>query len=80
MLPAGKKAALAWLANPEAWATFRKQLEAWVALLATHIRAGDFPLAPRSEHCTDTCSFGPVCRIAQSRNTGKVFELELPVV
>ena len=80
MLPAGKKAAQSWLANPEKWAKFREQLEGWVATLAGHIRAGDFPLAPRSEHCTDTCAFGPVCRIAQSRNTGKVFPLALPVL
>ena len=41
---------------------------------------GDFPLAPRSDHCTDTCGFGPVCRIAQTRNTGKVFPLALPAL
>ncbi len=80
MLPAGKRATLSWLADPGKWATFRGQLEKWVAELVTHIRAGDFPLAPRSEHCTETCAFGPVCRIAQSRNTGKVFPLELPVL
>ncbi|MDB5312447.1 MAG: hypothetical protein JWO38_6649 [Gemmataceae bacterium] len=80
MLPAGKRALLTWLSDPGRWVTFREQLEAWVAQLVGHIRAGDFPLAPRSEHCTDTCRFGPVCRIAQSRNTGKVFPLALPVV
>jgi len=78
MLPARK--AESWLADAERWPKFRAQLEAWVATLATHIRAGDFPLAPRSPTCTDTCAFGCVCRIAQSRNTGKVFALELPVV
>jgi ATP-dependent helicase/DNAse subunit B len=78
MLPSGRKQLLAWFADPARWPKFRSQLEAWVATLATHVRAGDFPLAPRSDHCTDTCPFGPVCRIAQSRNTGKVFPLGLP--
>jgi len=80
MLPSGraKNAGLAWLADADAWPVFRGQLEAWVARLVSHIRAGDFPLAPRSENCTETCDFGRVCRIAQSRNTGKVFALDLP--
>src|SRR5262249_3532886 len=80
MLPAGKRAAQAWRADPAKWPKFREQLETWVATLVARIRAGDFPLAPRSEHCTDTCEFGPVCRIAQSRNTEKVLPLALPVV
>ena len=79
VLPAGRNSALAWVADAEAWPRFSKQLEDWVARIVAHIRAGDFPLAPRSETCTDTCAFGSVCRIAQSRSTGKVFELELPL-
>jgi ATP-dependent helicase/nuclease subunit B len=79
MLPSGRKA-LAWIADAEAWTRFSQQLEKWVARIVTHIRAGDFPLSPRSATCTDTCAFGSVCRIAQSRNTGKVFPLELPVL
>jgi RecB family exonuclease len=70
----------AWLADPAGWAAFRSQLEAWVATIVSHIRSGDFPLAPRSETCTDTCSFGPVCRISQARAVGKVFPIGLPVV
>jgi ATP-dependent helicase/DNAse subunit B len=80
VLPAGRNRALAWLETHEEWARFSKQLEKWIARIVTHIRGGDFPLAPRSENCTDSCSFGCVCRIAQSRNTGKVFALELPVM
>jgi ATP-dependent helicase/nuclease subunit B len=79
VLPA-KRTPQAWLSDAEAWPRFRAQLEEWVARIAAHIRAGDFPLAPRSQTCTDTCPFGCVCRIAQSRNTGKIFPLELPVV
>ena len=82
MLPSGETGdnALSWLSDPRKWERFRTQLEQWVTTLARHIRAGDFPLSPRNEYCTDTCSFGPVCRIAQSRNTGKVFPLALPIL
>ena len=69
----------AWLDDPKNWAGFREQLEAWVAQLVGRIRLAQFPLAPRSEHCTDTCSFAQMCRIAQSRSTGKEFDLRLPV-
>src|SRR5262249_39493606 len=57
MLPSGKRSLLTWLADPGRWVKFREQLEAWVVRLVGHIRTGDFPLAPRSEHCTDTCPF-----------------------
>jgi ATP-dependent helicase/DNAse subunit B len=80
MLPSGKRSVLSWFSDPAKWERFRTQLEMWVSTLVRHIRGGDFPLSPRSEFCTDTCDFGPVCRIAQSRNTGKVFPLSLPVL
>lgn len=68
----------AWLNDPEQWAVFREQLEAWVAKLVGRIRLAQFPLAPRSENCTDTCSFAQMCRVGQSRGTGKEFDLRLP--
>jgi ATP-dependent helicase/DNAse subunit B len=74
----GARSALAWLSDSEKWAKFREQLEHWVATVVSKIRDGHFPLAPRSENCTDTCSFGQVCRINQSRNVGKVWDLSLP--
>jgi ATP-dependent helicase/nuclease subunit B len=73
-----KRDRFAWLERPENWERFSEQLQEWVAKLATQIREGRFPLAPRSEHCTDTCPYSHVCRIAQSRNTGKRFGLALP--
>jgi ATP-dependent helicase/nuclease subunit B len=76
-LPAGRSPS-AWLTSAEQWPRFRQQLEKWVATLVSHIRRGDFPLKPRSEHCTDTCPFGQVCRIAQSRSVEKDWELPLP--
>jgi hypothetical protein len=76
-LPAGRSAT-AWLTAAEHWPKFRAQLEAWVATIVGHIRRGAFPLKPRSEHCTDTCPFGQVCRIAQSRGIAKDWELPLP--
>jgi ATP-dependent helicase/nuclease subunit B len=77
--PDGKQR-FSWLDAPEQWQRFREQLEAWVAELVRNIRSGHFPLAPRSPFCTDTCHFGQVCRIAQSRRTSKVWNLPLPVL
>ena len=74
----GSRQAQSWLSDPKKWTAFRKQLEEWVAKVVERIREGQFPLAPRSDTCTDTCSFGPVCRISQSRNVGKVWELAPP--
>jgi ATP-dependent helicase/DNAse subunit B len=76
-LPAGRSAT-AWLTVAGQWPKFRAQLEAWVATLVAHIRRGEFPLKPRSEHCTDSCPYGQVCRIAQSRHVEKDWELPLP--
>ena len=67
-----------WRDDPRRWLAIREALRQWVARLATNIRRGAFPLAPRSEDCTATCPFGPVCRIGQSRSVGKVFDLPLP--
>jgi ATP-dependent helicase/nuclease subunit B len=79
-MPAGVRQRFDWLFKPENWQRFRQQLEEWVVKLVTNIRDGRFPLAPRSEYCTDTCPYGQICRISQSRNTGKVFALSLPGV
>ena len=49
-----------------------------MATVVGRIRDGHFPLAPRSDTCTDTCPFGQVCRISQSRNVGKVWDLARP--
>jgi hypothetical protein len=68
-----------WLEETRRWQAAREQLQEWVATLARHIRAGAFPLAPRSEHCTQTCPFGPVCRIGQARSAGKPGPLLLPL-
>ena len=78
VLPGSGTKTMAWLADADKWAKFRGQLEEWVATLVGRLRAGQFPLAPRSEHCTDTCPFGQVCRITQSRGVGKLWDLKLP--
>ena len=51
---------------------------AQVVQLVTNIRQGQFPLKPRSEHCTETCPFGQVCRITQARAVAKEGMLPLP--
>ena len=82
MLPAGRAKANAtnWFRDPAEWDAYRRHLETWVAQLATRIRNAEFPLAPRSVTCTDTCHFGQVCRIAQSRHVEKDWALSLPVL
>jgi hypothetical protein len=73
---------LAWLDEAEAWRKVRAQLEQWVTTLVGKIRGGEFPLKPRSEHCTQTCDFGHVCRISEVRAVveGKAWQLPLPTV
>jgi ATP-dependent helicase/nuclease subunit B len=70
----------AWFKSADEWAKVRSLLERLVADLVRHIRAGDFPLEPRSETCTETCPYSQVCRITQGRGAGKPWELALPVL
>ena len=79
MLPSYKQPT-AWYQDRKVWEAFREALESWVIALATRIRAGDFSLAPRSDDCTATCPYGPVCRIGPSRQVAKDFGLPLPMV
>jgi ATP-dependent helicase/DNAse subunit B len=73
---------LAWFEETGAWRKVREQLQRWVVTLVVNIRQGQFPLKPRSEHCTQSCDFGQVCRISQSRTAveNKTWQLPLPVV
>jgi ATP-dependent helicase/DNAse subunit B len=70
----------AWFADPERWPVVRQLLETTVASLVKNIRAGAFPLQPRSEDCTATCSFAQICRITQSRNLDRKWSLPLPTI
>lgn len=67
-----------WLDDAGRWPGVRQRLIEWVATLVRNVRQGMFPLAPRSEHCTQTCDFSQVCRISQSRFAGKGQPLPLP--
>jgi ATP-dependent helicase/DNAse subunit B len=71
---------LLWLAETAKWRAVRETLQKWVARLVAHIRAGAFPLQPRSDKCTETCAYSQVCRIAQARAVDKPGLLELPVM
>ncbi|MGF1582979.1 MAG: PD-(D/E)XK nuclease family protein [Gemmataceae bacterium] len=72
----------AWLDNSTMWENVRNNLEHWVVELVSRIRSGEFALKPRSEHCTQTCDFGQICRISQSRSVvvRKSWNLPLPVI
>jgi ATP-dependent helicase/DNAse subunit B len=67
-----------WFEDSHLWPAVREELEKWVATLVRQIRSGSFPLHPRSETCTETCDFGQVCRISQSRSLNKHWDLPLP--
>jgi len=84
-LPAGKgpvyalpKKSTDWITQ-DGWPAVRDRLRQWLAGLVRRIRAGEFPLRPRSEDCTASCDFGQVCRITQCRGVEKDWELPLPV-
>jgi ATP-dependent helicase/DNAse subunit B len=72
------RSAAQWFDDAKRWPAIREQLRHWVARLVSNIRRGAFPLAPRSETCTETCPFGQVCRITQARSVGKTWDLPLP--
>jgi ATP-dependent helicase/DNAse subunit B len=81
-LPGPGRQQVSWLGTGEGWLLVREQLERWVTTLVARIRRGDFPLKPRSEHCTATCDFAEVCRISQVRAVvaDKAWVLPLPVI
>jgi ATP-dependent helicase/DNAse subunit B len=68
----------AWFRSADEWARVCRLLEGLIVELVRHIRAGDFPLEPRSDTCTETCPYSQVCRIAQGRGAEKRWELALP--
>jgi ATP-dependent helicase/DNAse subunit B len=70
----------AWFRSADEWAKVCRLLEGLVVELVRHIRAGDFPLAPRSDTCTETCPYSQVCRITQGRRVEKRWALALPAV
>lgn len=74
------RATTGWASDSAAWRAYADVLEGWVRTVVGRLRAGDFVLAPRSDRCTETCRFGPTCRIGQSRQTNKPLALPLPVV
>lgn len=76
VLPTKQK--LLWFEETKPWREVREELQQWVATLAANIRQGVFPLKPRSVDCTQTCDFGQICRITQSRHVVKNWELALP--
>jgi ATP-dependent helicase/DNAse subunit B len=81
-LPAHPRKAVAWFDETAAWRKVRELLQHWIVTLVSGIRRGDFPLKPRSEQCTQTCDFGAICRISQSRAVveRKTWQLPLPTI
>jgi ATP-dependent helicase/nuclease subunit B len=78
VLPARKETL--WLHETARWRQVREKLEGLIIDLVKHIRGGEFPLQPRDIDCTQTCDYGQVCRIAQSRSVNKEWTFALPVL
>jgi RecB family exonuclease len=71
---------LAWLDEAKSWEQFRDTLEQQVVEIVARIRAGQFPLRPALRTCTQTCDFGRICRISQSRAVVEGKSWPLPLV
>jgi ATP-dependent helicase/nuclease subunit B len=55
----------------ESWLALQNSLVEVIKRLVTDMRAGNFPVASRDEHCTSYCDFATVCRVAQVRSLDK---------
>ena len=69
-----------WLNETDRWRVVRETLREWILKVVGHIRQGVYSLRPRSEHCTQTCDFGQVCRISQARTVEKAWTMPLPTL
>ncbi|HEY2840499.1 MAG TPA: PD-(D/E)XK nuclease family protein, partial [Pirellulales bacterium] len=57
------------------WSQLRDAIETLVVQLVDGVRAGQFPVASRDEHCTSFCEFNTVCRINHVRSLEKRWDL-----
>jgi ATP-dependent helicase/nuclease subunit B len=57
--------------SAEEWESLQQNVVACIRQFVADIRAGNFPVSSRDEHCTSYCNFSTVCRIAQVRSLGK---------
>ena len=57
--------------SADEWESLQQNVVACIRQFVTDIRAGNFPVSSRDEHCTSYCNFSTVCRIAQVRSLGK---------
>lgn len=55
------------------WSATQKLVHALIREFVDGIRGGAFPVASRDDKCTSFCDFSLTCRIAQARNTGKLW-------
>jgi RecB family exonuclease len=57
----------------ETWETLKPKVIARIAEIVHAARRGDFPVASNDPHCTRSCDFRTVCRVAQVRSLNKVW-------
>jgi len=59
--------------STEVWDELKPKVIARIAEIVHAARVGDFPIASTDIHCTSTCDFKTVCRVAQVRSVGKIW-------
>jgi ATP-dependent helicase/DNAse subunit B len=60
------------------WSGLRREIVHRVLALIRGVRQGQFPMFNRDEACTSHCDFRTVCRVAQTRNLEKSWQLPTP--
>ncbi len=70
-----KREEYSWLLDAERWPHYRSVMERVVARMVSHLRDGDFRLAPRHKKSCNYCDYATICRINQQR--GRLMPLEL---
>ncbi|MFO0789865.1 MAG: PD-(D/E)XK nuclease family protein [Pirellulales bacterium] len=58
----------------DAWEDLKPKVIARIGEIVRAARRGDFPIASRDVHCASYCDFRTVCRVAQVRSVGKIWE------
>jgi hypothetical protein len=58
-----------------AWFAHREKIRQRLSSIVQKIRAGQFPMASADDECTSRCAYRTVCRVHQTRNLGKQWEV-----
>ena len=57
------------------WSSYRDALIRFVGAMVRQLRGGSFPIESLKKDCRKFCDFATVCRVAEVRSTGKVWDV-----